>query len=374
MLAENIIASPKPFPIAETLLFPPTNCPTGAVQPINPLQHPNWDGLIKRHPDFSFFHSSAWAKVLTETYAYAPAYFIGNETDTLGSLLPLMEVDSGLTGRRAIALPFTDDCEPFCPDSASFEKLFQTAIEFGKMRGWKYLECRGGRKFFDGVPASLSYYGHSLNLVSGEEQLFARLDSSVRRAIRKAEKDGVTVEISRGLAAVRIFYLLQCQTRKKHGLPPPPFSFFLNIHKYILSQNLGMVAVARDSYRQTPIAASVYFHLGDRAIYKYGASDEAFQHLRGSNLVMWEAIKWHLRQGMKKLHFGKTSMANEGLRKFKLGWGTEEKSIEYFKYDLRKEKFVTDSDEAFGWHNRIFQLLPGFVSRMVGNLLYRHWA
>jgi hypothetical protein len=372
VLTENIITPPKVFPLAETVLFPLTHCPTDAVQPTNPLQHPNWDGLIKRQPDFSFFHGSAWAKVLTETYAYTPVYFTGNETDTLRSLLPLMEVDSWLTGRRGIALPFTDDCEPFCPDQASFEKLFQAAIEYGKMRGWKYLECRGGRKFFDGVPASLSFYGHSLSLVCGEEQLFARLDSSVRRAIRKAEKDGVTVEISQGLEVVRIFYLLQCQTRKKHGLPPQPLSFFLNIHKHILSQNMGMVAVAR--YRQTPIAASVYFYLGDRAIYKYGASDGAFQHLRGSNLVMWEAIRWHLRQGMKKLHFGKTSMANEGLRRFKLGWGTEEKSIEYFKYDLPEKKFGTDSDEAFGWHNRIFQLLPGFASRMVGNILYQHWA
>jgi len=91
-------------------------------------------------------------------------------------------------------------------------------------------------------------------------------------------------------------------------------------------------------------------------------------------LVMWEAIKWHLRRGTKKLHLGKTSIANEGLRRFKLGWRSEEEKNEYFNYDLRREKFVTGSDSAFGWHNRIFQLLPGFASRMAGNVLYRHWA
>lgn len=283
-----------------------------------------------------------------------------------------MEVDSWLTGRRGIALPFTDDSEPFCPDEASFKKIFQGAVEFGKSRGWKYLDCRGGRKFFDGVPASLLFYGHSLDLASGEEKLFARLEGSVRRAIRKAEKDGVTVEIAQDLAAVKTFYLLHCKTRKKHGLPPQPFSFFLNIHKHILSHDLGVVVLARR--QKTPIAASVFFHLGDRAIYKYGASDESFQHLRGTNLVMWEAIKWHARRGVKKLHFGKTSVANEGLRRFKLGWGTREEEIGYFKYDLRKNIFATASDEAFGWHNRIFQLLPSFASRMAGNMLYKHWA
>jgi hypothetical protein len=368
----KLTASPEVFSFAETGSHLCSGFSFGKTQPVNPLQHPNWNALVTRSPGFSFFHGAAWAKVLVETYGYAPNYFIAEATNGFRSLLPLMEVDSWLTGRRGIALPFTDDCEPLCPDGGSFKKLFQNAIEFGKTRGWKYLECRGGRKFFEGVPASLSFYGHSLDLVSGEEQLFGRLESSARRAIRKAEKDGVTVEILQSLEGMKAFYSLQCKTRKKHGLPPQPFSFFSNIHKHILSQNSGAVAVA--SWRKMAIAASVYFHLGDRAVYKYGASDEKFQHLRGSNLVMWEAIKWCLQKGVKKLHFGRTSMTNEGLRRFKLGWGTSEEKIEYFKYDFRKNGFVTDADKVFGWHNRIFQSLPGFASRMTGKMLYRHWA
>jgi hypothetical protein len=368
----NIIAAPEAGSFAEVGSLSRATFACDKIPPIDLFQHPNWDTLVTSLPNFSFFHGVAWAKVLVETYGYAPNYFVTKGSNNLCSMLPLMEVDSWLTGRRGIALPFTDDCEPLCQDNNSFKALFQNAIEFGKMRGWKYLECRGGRKLFEGVPASLSFYGHSLNLAAGEEQLFGRLESSVRRAIRKAEKDGVVVDISQSLEAMETFYSLQCKTRKKHGLPPQPFSFFSNIHKYILSQNSGMVAVA--SWRKTPVAASIYFHLKDRAIYKYGASDETFQHLRGSNLVMWEAIKWYWKRGVKKLHLGRTSMANEGLRRFKLGWGTSEGKIEYFKYDFRKECFVMDSDAAFGWHNRIFQSLPNFVSRMTGNLLYRHCA
>jgi hypothetical protein len=372
VLIGKLIASPEVFSFAEIGSPSRANFSSDKIQPTNPLQHPNWDRLVTSLPKFSFFHGAAWAKALVETYGYAPNYFVAESTNGFRSLLPLMEVDSWLTGRRGIALPFTDDCEPLCVDCDSFKKLFQNAIEFGKTRGWRYLECRGGRNFFDGVPASLSFYGHSLDLVSSEEQLFGRLENSTRRAIRKAEKDGVTVEISQSLEAVKLFYSLQCKTRKKHGLPPQPFSFFSNIHKHILSWNLGIVAVA--SWRKTPIAASVYFHLGDRAIYKYGASDEKFQHLRGSNFVMWEAIKWYLQKGAKKLHLGRTSMANEGLRRFKLGWGASEEKIEYFKYDFRKKFFVAGSDKAFGWHNRIFQSLPNFVSRITGEMLYRHWA
>jgi lipid II:glycine glycyltransferase (peptidoglycan interpeptide bridge formation enzyme) len=128
------------------------------------------------------------------------------------------------------------------------------------------------------------------------------------------------------------------------------------------------------SYQGKPVASAVYFQMHGRAIYKYGASDETYQHLRGNNLVMWEAIKWLSRIGAKKLHFGKTSMSNEGLRRFKLGWGAVEEKIEYVKYDLRKNDFVTDKDKISGWHNRVFRALPVFASRLIGHALYRHWA
>jgi len=369
---ENIIKSPGVFSIVEAALPSRANSSTNVVQRTNPSQHSNWDAQVKGHPDFSFFHGAAWAKVLETTYGFSPTYFTTRAGNDLESLLPVMEVDSWLTGRRGIALPFTDECEPLCADRVSFKNLFQSAIRHGRERGWKYFECRGGRKFFDGIPASLSFYGHSLNLVSDEDYLFSRLDSSVRRAIRKAEKDGVTVEISQSLEAVRKFYSLQCKTRKGHGLPPQPFSFFLNVHKQVLSQNMGMVALA--AYRGEPVAAAVFFHLGERAVYKYGASNEAFQHLRGNNLVMWEAVKWHLRRGAKRLHLGRTSVANEGLRKYKLGWKAVEEEIEYVKYDLQQDKFVTGIDESSGWHNRLFRVLPISASRIIGTVLYRHWA
>jgi len=342
------------------------------IQRINPVGYADWNALIASQPKHSFFHTSEWAKVLADTYGYTPVNFAAGETGSLCSLLPLMEVDSWLTGRRGIGLPFTDDCEPLGADAAVFQKLFTSAVEFGKSRNWKYIECRGGRELFGEVPASLLFYGHGLDLTAGEDGLFSRLESSVRRAIGKAEKAGVTVQILRSAEAVRIFYSLHCRTRKKHGLPPQPLKFFLNIHRHILSHDLGMVILARHHGR--PIAASIYVNFGDQAIYKYGASNEAFQNMRGSNLVMWAAIKEYVRRGAKHLDLGRTSVGNAGLRKFKLGWGAKEHKIEYVKFDLRKNEFVTDADETSGWHTRIFRRMPVFLSRLIGAGLYKHWA
>jgi hypothetical protein len=342
------------------------------IQRINPIDYPDWNALIASQPGHSFFHTAEWAKVLAGTYGYSPVYFAAAETRGSRFILPLMEVDSWLTGRRGISLPFTDDCGPLVADTGAFQKLFRSAVEFGKGRNWKYLECRGGRELFGGVPASLSFYGHGLDLTVGEDKLFSQLESSVRRAIRKAEKSGVTVEILQSVEAMREFYSLQCKTRKKHGLPPQPFIFFLNIHKYILSQNMGMVVLTRHQGR--PVTASVYFNFDGRAVYKFGASDDAFQELRGANLVMWTAIKEFVRRGAKHLDLGRTSLGNDGLRNFKLGWGAKEAKIEYVKFDLNKNEFVADKDETSGWHTRVFRRTPVFLARAIGSALYKHWA
>ena len=170
---------------------------------------------------------------------------------------------------------------------------------------------------------------------AGPENLFARFDSSVRRAIRKAEKCGLEIGISNSLEAVREYYSLHCKTRRHHGLPPQPFTFFLNIHRHVLSQNMGMIVSAK--HQQRPVASAVFFHTGAEAIYKFGASDPAFQELRANNLVMWEAIQWCVRNGKKILDFGRTSLANEGLRRYKLGWAAEERRIDYYRFDFRTE-------------------------------------
>jgi hypothetical protein len=342
-----------------------------AARRLSPLETPNWDGLLTSRPDFSFFHGTAWARVLVDTYGFAPHYFFTGAAAAPETVLPLMEVDSWLTGRRGIALPFTDKCAPLGADRESAGKIFEAVVAFGKARGWKYMELRGGGEFFEG-PASVMFYGHSLGLEADEKVMFESMDGSVRRAVRKAEHEGVTVEVLQSLEAVREFYRLQCLTRKRHGLPPQPWLFFVNIHRHILSQNLGVVALASHGGRK--IAASVYFFLGGRAIYKYGASDFTQQHLRGPNLVMWEAMKWLVRQGATQLNLGKTSLANEGLRRFKLNLGAHEERVGYVKYDLRQGRFVTEADGVEGWHNAIFRGLPVWASRAAGSLLYRHWA
>jgi hypothetical protein len=281
-----------------------------------------------------------------------------------------MEVASPFTGRRGVSMPFSDFCAPLVFDGWGQESLMERLLELGRERKWRYFELRGGRETLPAPAAAEKYYGHKLDLSIGMEELFARFQSPVRRAIRKAEKSGLAVETTKTRKAMVDFYGLHVRTRRRHGLPPQPLTFFLNIHEAIIKTGLGFIVLAQ---RETkPIAAAVFLHSGATALYKYGASDERIQEFRGNNLVMWEGIRRLAGQGLKTLHFGRTSVENDSLRRFKLSWGTKEEIIEYFRFAFGPNMWVNSCRNASQFDNRLFRRLPLAVNRVAGSLIYPH--
>lgn len=334
------------------------------MTPVNPLADARWDDRLRaRFGTVSFFHGAAWARVLVETYGFRPAYFVADDDR---AVLPVMEVDSWLTGKRGVGLPFTDECPPL---GADIDKLLSAAREYGAARGWKYLECRGSAA---GERASTEFYAHRIALQPDTENLERRCDSATRRAIRKARQAGVQVVFGVSDEMIAEFYRLLCQTRRRHGLPPQPLRFFRKFQEHALQAGHGTVALARHAGRW--IAGAVYVWSGDRAIYKYGASDEREQNLRPNNLVMWEAICHLAQRGCRELHLGRTSLFHDGLRRFKLGWGATEETLAYTRYDYRAQQVVPVPDRVAGWHNQVFHCLPGPLARLAGAVLYKHVA
>jgi lipid II:glycine glycyltransferase (peptidoglycan interpeptide bridge formation enzyme) len=340
------------------------------LQIISPITYPDWDNLVLSHPDYSFFHSSAWAKVLSEAYGYTPLYFTVFQDEKLSALLPLMEVDSFLTGKRGVSLPFTDYCEPIVSDGITFQELLNFVLAEGKERNWKYLELRSFKNLSPSDLPSFTYLGHTLNLSDKENQTFSSFRDSTKRNIKKANKEGVEVKIFHSAESVGEFYRLNCTTRKQHGLPPQPYLFFKKVYDQIIHKNLGFVVLA--CFKDKPIAGAVYFYFGEKTVYKYGASDLNYQNLRANNLVMWEAVKWCCQNGFKHFCFGRTEPENQGLIQFKSGWGTTEQQINYYKYDFKKGSFVSSPSKVTDFHNRIFKNIPLPILNKVGSILYKH--
>ncbi|MBT7866935.1 MAG: GNAT family N-acetyltransferase [Opitutales bacterium] len=338
----------------------------------NPLDCPNWDEQIAHFPQTTFFHTSAWLKVLHDTYKYEPLAVSLSEGNKPCALLPLMEIDSWLTGRRGISLPFTDYCPPLLLDENDLPKLLDQAYALGAKRNWRSLETRSPAGLEENGIPSLLHYTHRLSLEQDTDRLFSQCSSSTRRATRKAETAGLSIDQAPSLENLKSFYELLCLTRKRHGLPPQPWKFFRAIHDRILSQGLGSLFLA--THKSTPIAGALFLHHNQNAIYKFGASDESFQAKRPNNFVMWSAIRSFAQNGCQELDFGRTSLDNSGLRRFKLGWGAAEQTLPYIHRNIQTRTIEIQSDQTQGWHNQIFKILPTPLSRLAGQLLYKHVA
>jgi len=338
-------------------------------QIVSPLQNTHWDELALGMSDYTFFHSSCWAKTLAEAYRYTPFYFVLTAGGKPSAALACMEVSSVLTGRRGVCLPFSDYCPPLSTDQRQIPALFHEVFQWGIGRGWKYMEWRTGGSILGGQILYQAYLGHRLSLGRTEDELSGMLRDSTKRNMQKAVREGVRILVLHSEEAMHAFYRLNCMTRRDHGLPPQPKSFFGKVYKHVIAPKNGCVILA--VWENKPIAASIYVHFGDKATFKYGASDKRFHYLRANNLVMYEAIRLYAGQGYQTLDLGRTDLQNKGLLQFKRGWGGVEYPIHYYRYNLEAgsfEKEVRDLSK----HKPLVRKLPIPVLELAGKILYRH--
>jgi len=325
-----------------------------------------WDECMARQPDSTVFHLSAWSRVLKTSYGIEPVR-LRPAPDTF---IALHEVKSWLTGNRGVCAPFADACPVLAPEGTLSEPAFRACVELGKSRGWRHLEFRGGTMGHPGAEPSCRFFQHTLDLRGGETALFDGLSSATRRNVRKAQQSGLVIGVETSEQAMRAYYRLHVGTRAKHGAPPQPESFFLNLWREWMIPGNGLVVVAKK--QDKPVAAAVFLKCGDRAVYKFGASDESEQELRPSNGVMWEAIRALASSGCVSLDFGRTSLNGAGLRRFKEGWGARESNLSYYRYDLRAGRWVAGEDRAQGWQGALLRKVPARLQQLIGARLYRH--
>ena len=218
-------------------------------------------------------------------------------------------------------------------------------------------------------PSSL-FLQHILRLSGNRDIRFECLSENTRRNIRKACNDGVLVRREDNADGMKEFYRLHCMTRKRHGVPPPPFRFFQKIVEHVLERGYGRLLLA--SLGETVIAGAFYILYGDRAVYKYGASDPRFMGHGANHSLMWEAITLFASEGYYELHFGRTDQEDEGLRRFKKSWGASETPLAYYRYDLDRNRFISGIEPRGRSSRKLLSKMPVPFLRVTGGILYRH--
>ncbi|HEY4281825.1 MAG TPA: GNAT family N-acetyltransferase [Chthoniobacterales bacterium] len=339
---------------------------------LDPGDAAEWDRRVFAHPDYTFFHSAAWAKVICETYGHAPHYQIFSEPGgEVLALVPLVEVLSFVTGRRGVCLPFSDFCAPLVFQENQRNLVETEILRLARQNRWKYVEIRGAGSLEITCNPAVTYYGHKLDLTDPVEAVFDRFAGGTKGAVRQALKNGLEVSTFDSEDSVRDFFRLHVTTRRRHGTPPQPWKFFVNLHRNVIKRGLGFVVLARAG-AQT-VAGAIFCSFGDRAVYKFAASDPNHAKSRANNLVLWHAIKQLVGTGFKILDFGRTSLANDGLRRFKLSWGAKEEQISYVRLDAFSGHWSgCEGDRGSSWYSHVSRRLPIPLNNLLGAIIYPH--
>jgi len=341
-----------------------------AIDLIDPLEGDTWDALVAVRGEHSVFHRAAWAKVLVETYGHHPVYLRILRDGLEVALVPLMEVRSCLTGRRGVSVPFADFGAPLWDNPELAASVYAVVLEVAAERKWRHVEIRGSSVPPDACRPWQVYEAHQLDLRPGLELIERGFSAAVRRAIRKAQRSKLMVSIERGDAAMDSFYALHCRTRRRHGLPPQPVRFFRSISSHLIGSGLGEVVLARIG--SEAVAGAVFLRSGRSAVYKFGASDPEHWPTRPNQLVMWCAIRFLCELGCEQLHFGRTSLADLGLSRFKRSWGCVGTTLTYLRYNTRADAWLGGGRPRPESIPMVFKHLPLAVNRIAGGLIYPH--
>lgn len=128
-----------------------------------------------------------------------------------------------------------------------------------------------------------------------EDEILMQMRKTTRNLVRRAERDGVTIERSTNPDDdLHHFIKLHDETRKRHSFTPYSNDFFRSQVKRFAARNECSIYLAR--YQGEVIAASIHMHAYGETSYHHGASSSAHHKIPASYLLQWTAIRNALKR------------------------------------------------------------------------------
>ncbi|UFS70901.1 GNAT family N-acetyltransferase [Geomonas sp. RF6] len=348
------------------------------VSIIDPLTDPRWDAFVEQHPFGWITHLSAWKKTLESAFSHMHGYYLALcESDgTIRAALPLYSVESWLTGKRLVSIPFATLSDPLVTDPNDMARLFTAAVGLLEQLQLPRMEIRA----FSSSPilsgcgcvSLCSNKAHFLKLCNDPDRVRSVFHRTcVKQRISRAEGSGLSMVPGVDEAHLREFYLLHRMTRRRRALPPQPYTFIKSI--WDAFSGTGLVDLLLAYKDGVPIAGVILFKFKSRVSVEFSAVDDKYKHLSPVHFLFWKTIRQSCVSGYHVLDFGRTSIQNKSLMEFKSHWGTETTDLPQYFYPTPPAPVQMEGSTLKGRLFRSFcSHAPDFAVTFVGDFCYRH--
>jgi len=346
-----------------------------SVSCIDPTTDPRWLTLLTARGG-CVFHSPPWLNSLVDTYGFRLyAHLVVDDAGHPVAGAPFCRV-SDFVGERIASLPFSDYCNPLVRSAAEWEALLREFEASGLPVSFRCLDDRTVSADARLAVVKRARW-HGLDVRPDLEILWAGVAASTRRAIRKAEREGVIVRAIDDETLIAEFMRLHVALRKrKYRLLAQPGAFFEALRRRFAAVD-GWFPLAA-CHRDRVVAVTIYLRWKDTLYYKFNASLPEALALRPNDALLWEGIRLARRLGCCRLDLGASDDDQPGLIRFKRHYGAAEREIRFLRY-TPPEHAVELERHAGALLARLSQLfteseVADDVTGCAGAALYRFFA
>ena len=295
-----------------------------------------WDAFVFNCPEATFFHRSAWQKIILEVFRH-PAHFLYAEDDSgIRGILPLAHVKSLLFGNALIALPFAVYGGIAAVDGEAVAALEDAAQALARSLGVDHLEFRNVAPRHAAWPAQDLYVTFRKAILPTVEDNMLAIPRKQRAMVRKGIKNGLVSAVDRNTDR---FFALYADNVHRHGTPAMPKRYFDTLLQ-VFGSDCEVLTVSGPDGRLLSSVLSFYFR--DEVLPYYAGDDESARHLAANDFKYWELMRRACERGLKVFDYGR-SKQDTGSFAFKKNWGFEPQPLHY-EYCLYKHDAIPQNN------------------------------
>lgn len=313
----------------------------------------NWQEVIKKFPEANFLQSPAYGKM----NELLDAKVIEEDFGEKGRAL--MIVRNAKRGRY-LEIP----CGPLLDykDKKTVKVVFEKIAEIAKKEKCVFVRVRPQLL---NTPENLKLLAelglkkspmhlaaeHTviIDLTKPEDELLANMRRQTRYEVRRAAKQGITVEKSQSEEIFKEFRKVQAETAKRQGFVPPNLKTLM-AEREAFGDNIAIYVAKTDEGK--PIAYGMIIKDGKEGDYYEAASTELNRKMPGAYALLWQVMKDLKAEGYERFNLwgiapaGQPNHRYAGVTTFKTGFGGE--VVEYVPaHDLVIAKMRYAADFAF---------------------------
>jgi FemAB-related protein (PEP-CTERM system-associated) len=291
---------------------------------LGPDDAARWDDFVRAHPNGSFFHLAAWARVISRAFGHQPHYLLAERDGAIIGVLPLGLQSSLLFGASLISVPMCVYGGPLVLDGDA-ELALTTAAEALMARlGVKVMEWRTQHVGPVGENWQVRddlYVTFRRAISADDDANLKAIPRKQRAMVRKAIDRGLTSVVHRDVARLHRVY---AESVRNLGTP-----VFAKRYFAILLEEFGNSAdVLTVMENGEDRAAVLNFYWRDEVLPYYGGGTALARGCAANDFMYWEVTRHAASRGCRLFDFGR-SKAGTGAYAFKKNWGFEPTPLPY---------------------------------------------